>query len=230
MATNTTNPQINFSNTQMPTPTDAGTSSCQVTIPDYSVLRQQNITKINNYYSTLLSSYTKNYSDYATQSASSNINDKTNAKTIIMPKVKDNNTQIINLSQAMINNVNQDTDLINNQKNDLTSKMDVIDSIITNIGLLSDKDTEMTILTGAKQDSLASTTSSKDEMQFTTYIYIGICILLVILVIGLIIYLVYSNYTSKTSETNKNNNLYKNIDTKSNTNTNIKNNINTKPN
>ena len=88
---NTTSPQI-------PTPSDVGKSTCQVTIPDYSVLRQQNITKINDYYDTLLTSYTKNYTEYATQSASSNVNDKTNATTIIMPKVKDTNTQIIKAS------------------------------------------------------------------------------------------------------------------------------------
>jgi hypothetical protein len=212
--------------TQTPTPTDAGKTSCQVVIPDYSVLRQQNITKINNYYNSLLSSYTKNYSDYSIQSASSNINDKTNANTIIMPKVKDTNTQIINLSQSMINNVNQDNDLINEQKNDLTNKMEEIDSIITNINLLSDKDTEMTVLSGAKQDSLSSTTSNKDEMQFKTYIYIGVCILLVLLVIGLIIYLVYSNYTNKSSNNNTSTNIYKNIATNNISNTNK---TNTKP-
>jgi hypothetical protein len=215
---NTTTPQIAFSNTQIPTPTDAGTSSCQVTIPDYNVLRQQNITKINNYYDTLLTSYTTNYSDYATQSASGNINDRTYASTTIMPNVKNSNTQIINLSQAMINNVNQDTDLINDQKNQLSKKMLKIDSIMSNINLLSDKDAEMNVLTGAKQDSLNSTTSSAEDMQFTTYIYIGICILLVLVVIGLIIYLVSSNSTPKSSSNNSNNsnnskNLYKNIAT-----------------
>jgi hypothetical protein len=215
---NTTTPQIAFSNTQIPTPTDAGTSSCQVTIPDYNVLRQQNITKINNYYDTLLTSYTTNYSDYATQSVSGNINDRTYASTTIMPNVKNSNTQIINLSQAMINNVNQDTDLINDQKNQLSKKMLKIDSIMSNINLLSDKDAEMNVLTGAKQDSLNSTTSSAEDMQFTTYIYIGICILLVLVVIGLIIYLVSSNSTPKSSSNNSNNsnnskNLYKNIAT-----------------
>lgn len=214
MATTTipqTIPQTTFSN--IPTPTIPESSSCQVTIPDYSVLRQQNIAKINDYYTTLLTSYTKNYTEYSTQSASSNINDKTNATTIIMPKVKDTNTQIINLSQAMINNVNQDTDLINSQKSELSGIMEEIDSIIGNLSLLNDKDTEMTVLSGANLDSLNSTTSSAEDMKFTTYIYIGICILLVILVIGLIMYLVYSNYTSTSSEKNTNtykNNLYKN--------------------
>ena len=210
---NTTEP-AQFGNT---TPTDSqktGNSTCQVTIPDYNDLRHQNIKKINTYYKTLLDSYTKNYTDYATQSASNNVNDRTYATTTIMPNVQNSNSQIINLSQAMINNVNLDNDLILEQKKTLVEKMDEIDSIITNINLLSDKDIEMTVLTGAKQESLNSTTSSKEDMQFNTYIYIGVCILLVIIIIGLIIYLVYSNYTSKESSNNvKLNSLYKNINT-----------------
>ena len=210
---NTTEPAP-FGNATPTDPPQPGSISCQVTIPDYNDLRYQNIKKINTYYKTLLDSYTKNYTDYATQSASNNVNDRTYATTTIMPNVQNSNSQIINLSQAMINNVNQDNDLILEQKKTLVEKMDEIDSIITNINLLSDKDTEMTVLTGAKQDSLNSTTSSKEDMQFTTYIYIGVCILLVIIIIGLIIYLVYSNFTSKESSNNsKSNSLYKNINT-----------------
>jgi len=208
----TTIPQTTFGATA-PTaaPQTDETSSCQVTIPDYSVLRQQNIKKINDYYNTLLSSYTKNYSDYATQSASSNINDRTYATSTIMPIVKDSNTQIINLSQTMINNVNQDNDLISDQKDELTKKSLQIDTIMSNIKLLTDKDTEMTVFSGARQDSLNSTITSAEDMKFTTYIYIGISILLVLLIIGLIIYLVYSNFTSTSTSNKSNNNLYKNI-------------------
>jgi len=210
---NTTEP-AQFGNTTPTGPQQTGTSTCQVTIPDYNDLRHKNIKNINTYYKTLLDSYTKNYTDYATQSASNNVNDRTYATTTIMPNVQNSNSQIINLSQAMINNVNLDNDLILEQKKTLVEKMDEIDSIITNINLLSDKDIEMTVLTGAKQDSLNSTTSSKEDMQFNTYIYIGVCILLVIIIIGLIIYLVYSNYTSKESSNNvKLNSLYKNINT-----------------
>ena len=215
-STITTSPQTTFGATAPIATSQSGdTSSCQVTIPDYSVLRQQNISKINDYYNTLLTSYTKNYSDYATQSASSNINDRTYATTTIMPNVKDSNTQIINLSQTMINNVNQDNDLISSQKDELNKKTLEIDTIMSNIKLLTDKDTEMTVLTGGRQDSLNSTITSAEDMQFTTYIYIGISILLVLLIIGLIMYLVYSNFTSTSNNSNKlnnkSNNLYKNI-------------------
>ena len=185
-------------------------SSCQVSIPDYSVLRKENIDKINNFYNTLLNSYTQNYSDYTKGNASSNINDRTNANTILKPKVQDANNQIINLSQTMINSVNQDSDLISAQKNTLTQKMSQIDTIIGSLSLLKDKDDEMTVLSAARDNSLSSTQTNTETIQFTTYIYIGICILITLVIIGLIIYLVSSsNFDNKT--TNKNNNLYKNI-------------------
>jgi len=188
--------------------------SCNIAIPDYTTLRQQNLDKINTYYNTLLSSYTQNYKDYSTQSASSNVNDRTYAKTTLQPKVQNYNTQIISVSQSMIDNVNQDTDLIMQQKNELLDKTRKIDTIMSNIQLLKDKDTEMTVLTGARNDSLTSSKTSADEMNFTTYFYIGINMLMVLCVIGIVIYLVYSNYstTSKNNSNSRlNNNAHKNI-------------------
>jgi len=187
-------------------------SSCQVTIPDYSVLRQSNIDKINVFYNSLLSSYTQNYSDYTKGNASSNINDRTNANTILKPKVEDANNQIINLSQTMINSVNQDNDLINEQKNTLTKKMSQIDTVMANINMLTDKDNEMTVISNSRDDSLTSTKSTTENMQFNTYIYIGMCILITLIIIGLIVYLVTSSSSTNKTET-KNNNLYKNIAT-----------------
>jgi hypothetical protein len=187
-------------------------SSRQVTIPDYSVLRKSNIDKINVFYNSLLSSYTQNYSDYTKGNASSNINDRTNANTILKPKVEDANNQIINLSQTMINSVNQDNDLINEQKNTLTKKMSQIDTVMANINMLTDKDNEMTVISNSRDDSLTSTKSTTENMQFNTYIYIGMCILITLIIIGLIVYLVTSSSSTNKTET-KNNNLYKNIAT-----------------
>ena len=199
----TTIPQITT-----PIPSGTGVSSCQITIPDYSVLREQNLSKINTYYKTLLDGYTVNNNNYTSQSTSSNPNLNTNAQQNLKVLVDNSNKQIVNLSQTMINNVNQDNDLINEQNNQLKLKMAEIDNIINNIKLLKDNNTEMTILSGARQDSLSSTRTSAEDMNFTTNIYIGISILLTLLIIGLIMYLVYSNYTTKSST---NTNLYKNI-------------------
>lgn len=209
----TTIPATTMSGATAPTAASSASSSnsCQVSVADYDVVRQQNISKINTYYNTLLDSYTKNYTDYATQSASSNVNDRTYANTTLKPKVANYNTQVINVSQELINSVNQDTDLIIEQKNELQTKTLSIDNMIDNIKLLNDKDTEMTVLANSKQDSLNSTQSGTSNMQFNTYIYIGINILLVLSIIGLIIYLVYSNYSVKSNNNSNKNNLYKNI-------------------
>ena len=215
MTTTAPNPTLSQA---IPSITSGSSQSCQV--PDYSVLRKTNFDKINSFYTTLLSSYTQNYSDYSKQNASNNVNDRTNAATILKPKVEASNNQIINLSQTMINSVNQDTDLINDQKNSLDKKTLKINSIISNLTMLKDKDNEMTVLSNARDDSLNSTKSNTEAMQFTTYVYIGICILITIVIIGLIIYLVSSSSSSSsnsenksTTKNNKTNNLYKNIAT-----------------
>lgn len=182
---------------------------CSVNIPDYNVLRQKNLEKINGYYSTLLDTYTSTYADFNTQLASANVNDRTYANTKLKPKVENANSQLINLNQEMIDSVNRDTDLILDQKNQLQERTKGIDTLISDIALLKDKDNEMSVLKGARTDSLNSTTEGAEGMQFTTYIYMGINILLVIMVLGLVIYMVYSNWGS--GNTTAANNVHRSI-------------------
>ena len=211
----TTIPNTTIPASTMPsaTTTISSVGNCNIAIPDYKTLRQQNLDKINNYYNTLLASYTQNYRDYSTQSASANVNDRTYANTTLKPKVQNYNTQIINVSQSMIDNVNQDTDLIMEQKTELQEKTMQIDTLMNNIKLLKEKDNEMNILSRARTDSLNTTKSGTDDMNFSTYIYIGINILLVLCVIGIIIYIVYSNYSSgnRNNRTANNNNAHRTI-------------------
>ena len=102
---------------------------CQINIPDYNVLRQQKLNKINKYYNDLLSSYTANYTSYSNQRISANINDRTYAETTLKPKVSDFNQQMINVSKNMITTVNTDTDLILDQKNQLKEKTKSVDPV-----------------------------------------------------------------------------------------------------
>ena len=95
------------------------------------------------------------------------------------------------------------------QKNELTTKTRQIDNLIENITLLKDKDNEMSVLTGARKDSLYSAQNSKEDMTFYSWVYIGICILLLFIVIGIIIYIVFTNYSN--SNTGSSNNIHKNI-------------------
>jgi len=196
----------------LPISTQSNTSSdCNISIPDYTTLRQQNLDKINNYYNTLLSSYTQNYRDYSSQSASSNANDRIYANTTLKPKVQNYNTQIINVSQSMIDNVNQDTDLIMAQKNQLHEKTSQIDTLMNNIKLLKEKDNEMNVLSRARNDSLNSTKTGTDDMNFYNYIYIGINLLMVLCVIGIVIYIVYSNYSRVSGNNTRVNNVHRSI-------------------
>lgn len=188
--------------------TGATGASCDVYIPNYETLRQQNLEKVNAYYDTLLSSYTSTYTDYATQSRGTK-NDQIYANTTLLPKYTNYNNQLINLSQSMINNVNQDMDLIAAQKDELATKISQIDTMMNNIKLLKDKDTEMTVLTGARNDSLSSTNEGLDQMNFSTYIFVGVNIFMLLVILGLVIYIVYSSFSSSNNKSN--NNIYRNI-------------------
>jgi len=208
MSTSTTMPNTTMPNTTMPTP--LSDQNCGTPL-DYSVVRKNKIEKITEYYNTLLTEYTKSYTDYARQSNSVNTNDRTYADTTLKPKTEAYNTQIINLSKELINAVNKDTDLILDQKNELETKTQQIDTLMTNIKLLKAKNTDLTITEKSQVDSLNTTKSGSDDLKMTSQIYMGINILLVLLVIGLILYLVYSNFTNKSNNTNNINNIYKNI-------------------
>jgi len=197
----------------MTQPTIQQSTNCDISIPDYTVMRQDKIKKINDYYAKLLDSYTTSYANYSKQSTSSNINDKKYAETSLKQNVADYNSQVINLSQTLINNVNQDTDLITDQKNILLTKTTTIDNSMDNIKLLKEKDLDMTVLSNARQDSLNSTTMGTENIQFTTYTYIGLCILIGILIIGMLIYIVYTGYSNsgntsfETTNTKTNNSI-----------------------
>ena len=175
-------------------------ASCDsdINIPDYSVLRKQKLDKINTYYNTLLSSYTQTLRDYNIN-LSKDANSNKYATTTLQPKVQNYNKQIINLSKEMIKNVDQDTELIMKQKDELTTKTRNIDTLLNNIKLLKEKDNEMAILTKARNDSVNSANTGVDSMNFSTYVFIGINILLILSVIGIVIYIVYSNYTYSSS-------------------------------
>lgn len=183
-------------------PTEINISSCQTNLPNYKTLRQQNINKINDYYNNLLTNYTANYTSYVKQKNSLNVNDRAYAETTLKPKTVAYNNQMIAISKAVINSVDQDTDLILDQKNQLQSKTAILDNLTDDIKLLKDKDNDLTILSNSRKDSLTSTKSTTEDRKFTTYIYIGINIFLIFLIIGLIIYLVYSNYSSKLNMNN----------------------------
>ena len=185
---------------------------------DYLIVRKEKLKKITDYYESLLSNYTKLYTDFASQNSSINTNDRTYANTALKPKIENYNTQIINLSKNLIEAVNKDNDLILAQIDELKLKSESIDTIMSDIKVLKEKNIEENIFEKSQNDNLDMTKSSTEDLQFTSQVYMGINILLVLLVIGLIVYLVYSNYTPKSntnshastnSSTSTNNNIKK---------------------
>ena len=205
-----------------PTPT-SNSQTCNSPL-DYALVRKNNIEKITAQYQSLLDNYTKIYTDYSTNNASSKDNDRQYAKLTLKPQTEAYNTQIINISRELMVSVNKDTDLIVEQTKELEKKASQLNTLLHDIKLLRDKNAELKILEQSQEDNVKNTQSGSDDLQFTSQIYMGMNMLLVLIVIGLIIYLVYSNFTSKKNNTNSNssstnltngmngmNNLYKNI-------------------
>ena len=212
--------------TTTPRPTTGPTTpkgkTCDTPL-DYALVRKNNIATITQQYQTLLDTYTKTYTDYSVQLASTNPSDKANAELILKPQTEAYNTQIINISTELLKSVNKDTDLIVEQTKEYEKSAKKLDTIINDIKLLRDKNAELKIVEQSQEDNVKITQSGSDDLHFTSQIYMGINILLVLIIIGLIVYLVYSNFTSKKNNTtttngtnttnamNGMNNLYKNI-------------------
>lgn len=191
---------------------------------DYAVVRKNNIAKITEQYQSLLDTYTKAFTDYSTNNASSKEPDKQYAKLTLKPKTEAYNTQIINISKELMSSVNKDTDLIVDQTKELEKNTIKLNKLMDDIKLLREKNEELKITEQSQEDNVKNTQSGSDDLHFTSQIYMGINMLLVLIIVGLIIYLVYSNYTSNKNNTNSTststngmnkmsgiNNIYKNI-------------------
>jgi hypothetical protein len=183
---------------------DSNSKKCNTPL-DYALVRKNNITKITDEYNTLLDTYTKVYTDYSTNISSTLKNDNDYAKLTLKPQTEAYNTQIINISRELMNSVNRDTDLIVEQTQELEADVQKLDTLMNDIKMLRDKNTELKISEKSQEDNVKNTQSGSDDLQFTSQIYMGINMFLVLIVIGLIIYLVYSNFTSKKNNTNTTN-------------------------
>jgi len=185
-------------------PPSSNNQTCSTPL-DYAVVRKNNIAKITEHYQYLLDTYTKAFTDYTTQNASTNKSDKDNARLILKPQTEAYNTQLLNICRGLMVSVNKDTDLIVEQTQELEKKTKHLNNLMDDIQLLRDKSTELKVTEQSQEDNVKNTQSGSDEVQFTSQIYMGINMLLVLIIIGLIVYLVYSNFTSKKNNTNTTN-------------------------
>lgn len=185
--TTTTTTSISTSSSK---PNDENVDTCPE-IKDYENLRAENFQKIDTYYRDLLKKYTDAYTEYASNAESINDNDKTYATTILSPKVAAINNQIITLTQKLIDNVNTDTDLILEQKNELDKKNSVIDNLISTNDQIKKQLKEANTSSQSRNDNYNSLKGVVEDIEFKNNLFIGGNILLLMTIIGLIIYNVY---------------------------------------
>lgn len=159
--------------------------SCTISIPDYNVLRQQNIKKINDYYDNLLSSYSKDYQEYARQLTSANINDRSYASTKLKPKLGNYDEQIIKVSKNLMERVNTETDLIGDQKKSLNDKIEKVEALREEIKLIKKQDKEASNISNSNNDTIKQSKKKIRDLEIINYIYItgNIILLLVCLYI-----------------------------------------------
>lgn len=200
----TTRPAASPVSTTASAAPESNSKKCNTPL-DYAVVRQNNIAKITAQYQSLLDTYTKIYTDYSTNNASTQPDDQTYARLTLKPQTEAYNTQIINISKELMNSVNKDTDLIVEQTKELERNTHKLNTLMDDIKLLRDKNAELKISEQSQEDNVKNTQEGSDTLQFTSQIYMGINMLLVLIVIGLIVYLVYSNFTSKKNNTNSTN-------------------------
>ena len=95
---------------------------CSISIKDYEDVRSEMKQDIDKYYTKILTGYTTNYNQYLNKINSSEQNDIDYATTQLKPKVVAYNKQLVNINKEMIKRVNSVSELIDQQKEGLTSK------------------------------------------------------------------------------------------------------------
>jgi hypothetical protein len=179
-----------------------GSGACLEKLPDYEVLRSNNMNQINNYYEDLLTNYSANYSDYVKNSAG-NVSDRSYAETQLKPKTLNYNNQMIALNQKMIDSINDDTNNILELKNQLDEKINKIDKLTNQQKQLKESESSLQIEYKSRRDNLNTTKQGLHDIKFWNYIFIGINIILLLIVLGSIIYLIfYKNGTTNQSNNN----------------------------
>lgn len=175
---------------------------CTTSLPNYEVLRQQNLTLINNYYNDLLAKYTQSYNNYV-KNSSSNASDRSYAETQLKPATVNYNNQMIALTQKMINNVNDDNNNILQLKSDLDSKKNQIEKLNTQIHKLKSQAENLETQFKSKNDNLNSTYKGQNNISIWNWVFIVINIILLICILCGVGYLLFSkNDTNSTTGAN----------------------------
>ena len=146
---------------------------------------------IDKYYTKILTGYTTNYNQYLNKINSSEQNDIDYATTQLKPKVVAYNKQLVNINKEMIKRVNSVSELIDQQKEGLTSKRNEVKGNYDKLDKLEKRRDDLRTEVNGNQHHLEEISDSSGDKNLYTSIYIGINLLLFIIIVGVLVYMLF---------------------------------------
>ena len=166
---------------------------CAIELKKYEDVREEMKFKIDEYYKKILGLYTDNYNDYLRKISSTNQDDVDYANTQLKPKIQSYNNHLIKINQNLVNRVNSISELINKQKNSLTTKRYEIDKNYKKIQDLKTRDGQLKMENLGKNNQLKQLYSDNESNNLYYYMYLSINILFLVINILLLLYLIFNN-------------------------------------
>ena len=164
---------------------------CSISIKDYEDVRSEMKQDIDKYYTKILTGYTTNYNQYLNKINSSEQNDIDYATTQLKPKVVAYNKQLVNINKEMIKRVNSVSELIDQQKEGLTSKRNEVKGNYDKLDKLEKRRDDLRTEVNGNQHHLEEISDSSGDKNLYTSIYIGINLLLFMIIVGVLIYMLF---------------------------------------
>lgn len=164
---------------------------CSISIKDYEDVRSDMKEDIDKYYAKILTGYTDNYNQYLSKINSSEQNDIDYATTQLKPKVVAYNKQLININKEMIKRVNDVSNLIDEQKESLTTKREEIKANYDKLDKLEKRRDDLKTEVNGNKNHLAEISDNSGDKKLYTSIYIGINLLLFLIIIGTLVYMLF---------------------------------------
>lgn len=164
---------------------------CSISIKDYEDVRSEMKQDIDKYYTKILTGYTTNYNQYLNKINSSEQNDIDYATTQLKPKVVAYNKQLVNINKEMIKRVNSVSELIDQQKEGLTSKRNEVKGNYDKLDKLEKRRDDLRTEVNGNQHHLEEISDSSGDKNLYTSIYIGINLLLFMIIVGILIYMLF---------------------------------------
>ena len=164
---------------------------CAIELKNYEDVREDMKLKIDAYYQKILGLYTDNYNDYLRKISSNNQDDIDFANTQLKPKIQKYNSHLIKINQELVDRVNSISNLINKQKNSLTTKRYEIDENYKKIQDLKKREGQLKMDQIGKNNQLKQLTADNESNNLYYYMYLSINILFLVINLLLLLYIVF---------------------------------------